>query len=143
MRVNGAVLLLLLIVCIALALALGQVGSQAVNVWAEQAQQPPSAADTILQSRQTPAVTPDDGSRVAWLGAGLLAVTLVVLGAVLFTMRGGAELLRQWRLARKRPSRRRQQTPYPPTVTWTEIPQARPVRYLPEVDDEQMVDVLD
>lgn len=73
---------------------------------------PATATDAVLQSRTTPPVdrsTPDR-TLAAWFGAGLLALALVVLAAAIFAMRGGSELLRQWRLTRKR----RQRRPYPP-----------------------------
>lgn len=139
MRLHAAVLLLLLALCITLGLAFAQVGSRAVDVWAEQSQRPQSATDTILQSRQTPPVSPDKHTRAAWFGAGLLALTLVGLASVVFMMQGGAELLRQWRLLRRRPSRRQHHMPRPPENGWPELPPATPVRYLPEVDDVQVV----
>lgn len=139
MRLHGTILLLLLFLCLTLAVAVDRVGNQAVDVWAEQSQRPQSATNVILQSRQTPPVSPDNGNRTAWFGAGLLALTLVIMGSVLFAMRGGAELLRQWRLVRRRPSRRASHNPYLPENTWPELPPAPPVRYLPEVDDAQVV----
>jgi hypothetical protein len=82
-----------------------------------------------------------------WLGAGLLAFLVVVVGGLVFLMQGGTQLLRQWRLTQKRPSRRRN-NPYPPNYlphhsNWPEIDNVPAVRYLPEVDDEQMVDSFD
>lgn len=139
MRLHGTILLLLLFLCLALAVAVDRVGNHAVAVWAEHSQQPQSATNVILQSRQTPPVSPDNDNRTAWFGAGLLAVTLVLMGSALFTMRGGAELLRQWRLSRKRPSRRSYHVPYLPENTLPELPPAPPARYLPEVDDAQVV----
>jgi len=139
----GLVLLLLCLCLAAFSLIVSSVGKHAVDAWAEQAAQPPSVTDTIMQSRQTPPVEPEYHRQGAWFGAGLLALVVMVIGAMLFIMHGGAEFLRQWRLARKRPSHRQQAAPYLPDAAWTRTPSVRHVRYLPEVDDEQMVDSLD
>jgi hypothetical protein len=119
MRKNVAVLLLLVIVRIALSLARGEVGSYAMDVWPEQAQQPPSATDTILQSWKTSSVPLDNDGHETSLRAGPPAVTLVIFGAVLIIMRGEAKLLRQWRLLRKQPARHKQQMPCSSPATWT------------------------
>ncbi len=109
---------------------------QAIATYAEIQAQPPSAAELALRSRQTPPAA-EAGSRT-WAGAGFLALVLVVVGVLLFIMRGGSDLLRQWRLARKRPSPSRQaavpripQTPEydaPPVET---LPRAPRVKELP------------
>jgi hypothetical protein len=140
MKVSEALLLFLLLIGLACGVVTSQVGSHAVDVWAAQAQQPASATDTILQSRQTPPAAPENRSSALWLGAGLLAIALVLLGSVLFTMRGGSELMRQWRLMQRRSAHRPPPVRYMPEATWSELPSARPVPALPEVDDEQMVD---
>ena len=142
MKPVGQILLLTLLLALACGLALSSVGNHALDKWAEQAERPLSATDTIMLSRQTPAISDHDNNLTTWLGAGLLALTMLLLGTTLFLMRGGAELLRQWRLARKRPSARQQNrhprpyhnTPY--LTQWTELPSVPPVRYLPEVTDE-------
>jgi len=139
MKIGGAALLLLLALCIALGLAVTHVGNRAVDVWAVQAQQPKSAAETILQSRQTPSSMADEGN-TAWFGAGLLALALTAIGCTLFAMRNGAELLRQWRLAHKRQSRSPRPLSTLPDARWSETPQARLVQYLPETNDEQLLD---
>ena len=143
MKSLGPVLLLLCLCLAAFSLIVSSVGQHAVDAWAEQAAQPPSVTDTIMQSRQTPPVEPEYHRHGAWFGAGLLALVVLVIGAMLFIMHGGAEFLRQWRLARKRPSHRQHTAPYLPNATWTQTPSVRQVRYLPEVDDEQVVDSLD
>lgn len=62
--------------------------------------QPVGAAELALQSRQTPVIA--DQTR-SFGGAGLLALALVAVGAMVFVMRGGTDLLKQWRLIRKPP----------------------------------------
>jgi hypothetical protein len=121
-------------------LVVGSVGKHAIDAWSQQAAQPVSAAETIMISRQTSPVTTGNRNSGAWFGAGLLALVLVVIGAMLFTMRGGSELLRQWRLSRKRSRQHQQPVPYLPELFGPDIPQIRSARFLPEVDDEQMVD---
>lgn len=143
MKSLGLVLLLLCLCLAAFSLIVSSVGQHAVDAWTEQAAQPPSVTDTIMQSRQTPPVEPEHRRQGAWFGAGLLALVVLVIGAMLFIMHGGAEFLRQWRLARKRPSHRQHAAPYLPDAAWTRTPSVRQVRYLPEVDDEQMVDSPD
>ena len=143
MKTGGMILLLLLVVGLVSSVAVSAVGNRALDVWGEQALQPPSATDLIMQSRQTPPASPDSHNRAMLIGAGLLALTMVLIGAAVFTMQGGTELLRQWRLARKRPYRHRQPSPYIPHITnWTETG-APPVRRRLEMDDEQMGDSLD
>lgn len=140
MKSLGVILLLLCLCLLVFGIVVGTVGNHAVDAWAEQAARPASVADTIMTSRQTPPVNSETRSTGAWFGAGLLALVMVVIGAMLFTMQGGSELLRQWRLTRKRPLRRQPPIPFLSDTNLTEIPQARPVHTLPEVDDEQMVD---
>ena len=145
MKPLGLILLLLCLCLAAFSLTLGSVGQHAIDALAEQAAAPPSVSDTIMQSRQTPPVAPHSRQNGMWLGAGLLALVVVVIGGLLFLMHGGAELLRQWRLARKRPlSRPRHTLPQAPYPTgWPETPRVPTARYLPEVDDEQPVDTWD
>ncbi|MBK8985362.1 MAG: hypothetical protein IPM39_04655 [Chloroflexi bacterium] len=145
MKSLGSVLLLLLLCLAAFGLIVSSVGKHAVDAWAEQAAQPPSVTDTIMQSRQTPPVEPKYRRHGAWFGAGLLALVVLVIGSLLFIMHGGTEFLRQWRLARKRPSPRpRQPIPQSPyTTDWAELPHVPTLRYLPEVDDEQSLDSWD
>lgn len=116
--------------------AVSIVGNHAIDVMAEQAANP-SAADIIMQSRQTPAVTPDRSS-AGWLGAGLLAIVLVSLGAVYVSMKGGADFLKQWRLLRKKSghnpvTRPLPYGPYSPDLR--EIPGVPTARQLREVND--------
>ena len=134
---------ILLVLCLCLlvfSLVVGSVGKHAIDAWSQQAAQPVSAAETIMISRQTSPTTAGNRNSGAWFGAGLLALVLVVIGAMLFTMRGGSELLRQWRLSRKRSRQHQQPVPYLPETFGPDIPQIRSARFLPEVDDEQMVD---
>ncbi|MBE2219890.1 MAG: hypothetical protein IAF02_00020 [Anaerolineae bacterium] len=146
MKSFGAVLLLLCLLCLLVfSLSVGSVGKHAVDAWAEQAGQPDSVTDTVRQSRQTPPIEPVYRTNRAWFGAGLLALVVLVIGAMLFMMHGGTEFLRQWRLTRKRPFSRQQHTPQqvPYPINWPELPHVPTVRYLPEVDDEQVVDSWD
>jgi hypothetical protein len=141
------IVILALLLGILLALALAIVGNNAVDKLAEQASQPVSATELILRSRETAPVVPSNSGNASWLGAGLLALLVVVIGGLVFSMQGGAQFLRQLRLLRKRPSRRRNR-PYVPDYTpynndWPEIRNTPSVRYLPEVDDEQVVDSFD
>jgi hypothetical protein len=136
MRALTIVLILVLVFGALFSAAISIVGNHAIDVMAEQASNP-SAADLIFQSRQTPPVAPDR-SNAGWLGAGLLAVVLVSLGAVVFTMKGGADLLRQWRLAMKKPghmpmTRPLPHAPYSPELQ--EIPNVPPARRLREVNE--------
>jgi hypothetical protein len=138
------IVILALLLGILLALAIAMVGNHAVDKLAEQASQPVSATELILRSRETAPVAPSNSGNASWLGAGLLALLIVVIGGLVFAMQGGAQFLRQLRLLRKRPSRRRNR-PYVPDYTpynndWPEIRNTPSERYLPEVDDEQMVD---
>jgi peptidoglycan biosynthesis protein MviN/MurJ (putative lipid II flippase) len=141
------IMILALLLGILLALALAIVGNHAVDKLAEQASQPVSATELILRSRETAPVTPSNSGNASWLGAGLLALLVVVIGGLVFAMQGGAQFLRQLRLLRKRQSRhaRRRYTPdyLPPNTDWPEIRNTPSVRYLPEVDDEQMVESFD
>jgi uncharacterized integral membrane protein len=141
------IVILALLLGILLALAFTIVGNHAVDKLAEQASQPVSATELILRSRETAPVATQGSGDASWFGAGLLALLVVVVGGLVFAMQGGSQLLRQWRLLRKRPSRRRNQ-PYVPDYipynnNWPEIRNTPSVRYLPEVDDEQVVDSFD
>jgi len=145
MKQIGAGLLLLLLLALVLSMAISRVGTHAVDVWAEQANRPMSATDAVLQSRQTPAEGGEGRQSSGWFGAGLLALGLVIIGAVLFLLRGGTTFLRQWRLLGKRPSHRGGYRPYVPEYIphYPDVEQVRNaprVPYLPEVnDDDQTV----
>jgi hypothetical protein len=73
---------------------------QAIAAYAEIQSQPIGAGELALKSRQTPVIQ-DDGRRTNGAVA-LLAILVLTVLATLFVMRGGADFLRQWRLARKR-----------------------------------------
>jgi hypothetical protein len=137
------IVILALLLGILLALALAMVGNHAVDKLAEQASQPVSATELILRSRETAPVTPSNSSNASWLGAGSLALLVVVIGGLVFAMQGGAQLLRQLRLLRKRTSHRRNRPYVPYNNDWPEIRNTPSVQYLPEVDDEQIVDSFD
>lgn len=145
MKQAGAVLLLLLFMGLALSAAISRVGNHAVDVWAAQTNRPMSATDAVLQSRQTPAESIEGNGHSGWWGAGLLALGLVIVGAVLFLLRGGSDFLRQWRLLWKRSSNHRGYRSYLPEYP-LHYPEAEQVRnvpsvtYLPEVNVDQAVD---
>lgn len=106
---------LVFIAVLAVAVLGATAGQTAVNRYYDDKLQPDSAIDAVMASRQTPPVAPDSGR--SWAGAGMLALVAVVVGGFVFTMRGGSEFLRQWRLARKRPSLpRRYPMPQTPTL---------------------------
>ena len=142
MKALTIVLILVLVFGSLFSLAVSIVGNHAIDAMTEKAGNP-SATDIIMKSRQTPAETADRSS-AAWLGAGLLAIALVSMGAAVFVMRGGTDLLKQWRLAQKRPMHRRPvqpipQVPYSPHLR--EVPNVPPTRRLTEVRDyEQGLD---
>lgn len=141
MKQAGAVLLLFLLLGLALSVALSRVGVQAVDVWAEQANRPMSATEAVLHSRQTPDAGSQPNGRSGWWGAGLLALGVMAVGGILLLLRSGTTFLRQWRLLRKRPSRRRQAPTFVPDYLplYPEPSQVRPVPrvpYLPEVSDD-------
>jgi hypothetical protein len=86
-------------------------------------QQPSSAIDMIMRSRQTPA---EDGHRsnAAVFGAGLLALALLVFGGYMAYLYLGAGFFKQRRLDRKR-SQGRPSLPYAPLREVSRVPQAR------------------
>lgn len=135
------IIIVLALLCgILFAVAIAVVGNHAVDAIAQQAGEPESAAEIILQSRQiSPTALPI--TRSEFSTAGLLVLVLVAVGACLLFMRGTADLLKQWRLARKRPSRRSRQTPYVPT--WVEPPSRPTVSQLPEVNHDSLPDYFD
>ena len=61
--------------------------------------QPTSAFDMVMESRQTPIVQTSD-TRWPVALAFLFVIGIVAVGAIFF-MRGGSEMLRQWRLTFK------------------------------------------
>ena len=104
--------------------------NQAIEAYAEIAMQPQSAADLIITSRTT---APADRSNAGWLGAGLVALTLVGLGAVAFTMKGGTDFLKQWRLLNKK-NKGQGQRPYATQLApqpYNELPSIPTPRRLP------------
>ena len=142
MNISKAIGLILLVGSVLFVVALINVGNHAVDVIAGQAIQPDSATDLIMRSRETAPIEPANRRSSSWLGAGILALGVVTIGATVFLVRGGTEFLRQWRLMHKssaRPQRRSPQ-PLPYYPTWPELPAVPSTRYLPEVDDEEDLD---
>ncbi|MCP4423500.1 MAG: hypothetical protein GY803_03315 [Chloroflexi bacterium] len=134
MKVLTFILVLFLVFGSLFSLAVSIVGNHAIDAMTEQS---PNATDIIMKSRQTPAHTADR-LNMGWLGAGLLAIVLVSMGAVVFAMRGGSDLLKQWRLTFKKSTQRRPMpplpyTPYSPDLR--EIPNAPAARQMREVNE--------
>lgn len=130
MNIGKAVGLILLVGSVLFVVALINVGNHAVDVIASQVVQPDSATDLIMRSRETAPVESANRQGSAWLGAGLLALGVVVSGGLVFLLRGGAEFLRQWRLALKRPHH------HPTAPRWSPMGE---VRVLPEWSEDRLV----
>ena len=114
MKVVSMIALFCLLLLSAGIFILSQSADEAIAAYVDVQSQPVGAAELALQSRQTPVIA--DQTR-SFGGAGLLALALVAVGAMVFVMRGGTDLLKQWRLIRKRPSPpHHQPMPYLPTL---------------------------
>ncbi len=135
-----AVLLLVLIA------AAANSADAAISAYVELREQPESVTDIVMRSRTTASAPAPERSSGLWLGAGFLAITLVVIGSLLALMFGGGSLLRQWRLAFRR-SRARvpayppgpaaaHQPPYPPYPTTPLTPTTPPAEQLPPWTDD-------
>lgn len=120
--------------CSLAGLVISLAADQAIITAADMAMQPDSASDIIIRSRTT---APADRSNAGWLGAGLVALTIVGLGGVFVSMKGGAEFFKQFRLLKKSNKRQREQQPpylqpaYEPP--YSELPTAPSVRRVPEL----------
>jgi len=125
---NKTVLLLLFVLLISMTLAVSITGNHAIDVIAQAQLQPETATDIIMRSRSQPAVEPKGRSNTGWLGAGLFGLVLVVVGLSIFVMRGGTDLLKQWRLARKQQAQSGR--PYVPTLR--PVPTLRQVPRMPQ-----------
>jgi len=121
----------------AVVLAISRSADHAVDAYVAIQAQPDSAAELALLSRQTPPIAVDHTR--SWAGAGLLALALVVVGAMVIVLRGGTDFLRQWRLVRRRPAPLSSQpcTPTPPPLPGTIPYYAPPVDNLPRVQRPQ------
>ena len=134
-----AVLLLVLIATAASA------ADAAISAYVELREQPESVTDIVMRSRTTASAPAPERSSGLWLGAGFLAITLVVIGSLLALMFGGGNLLRQWRLAFRR-SRARvpayppvpaaPQPPHPPSPPTPLTPSTPPAEQLPPWTDD-------
>jgi hypothetical protein len=101
------------------------------------ANRPESVTDIVMRSRTTASAPPPERSNGMWMGAGLLAVAMVFIGALFAMMYGGGNLLRQWRLTfrTKRPGYGSTPTPlgqggqYGPLTSIT--PGVRPAQHIP------------
>ena len=135
-----AVLLLVLIA------AAANSADAAISAYVELREQPESVTDIVMRSRTTASAPAPERSSGLWLGAGFLAITLVVIGSLLALMFGGGSLLRQWRLAFRR-SRARlpayppgpaaaSQPPYPPYPTTPLTPSTPHTEQLPPWTDD-------
>ena len=123
---------------LAITFATTLIGKHAVDLLAEQSNQPSSATDVIMRSRSTVASNPQSSGTNNVLGAGLLATFLLLSGISFLLIRGGTDFLRQLRLLKKKTTRRsRQQVPY--IAEWSE----QPIRFLQEVNDENSFNTSD
>lgn len=129
--------------CSLTGLVISLAADDAIATAADVAGRPKSAADLIMDSRTT---APADRSSAGWIGAALVAVTVVGLGGAYVAMRGGSDFLRQWRLLKKSNNRQQGQRPYLPPMQqpiYDELPTmpgVRRVRELPawsETDESQ------
>jgi len=123
----------------AMVLAMSRSANHAVDAYVAIQAQPESAAELALRSRQTPPIAVDHTR--TWGGAGLLALALVVVAALVIVLRGGSDFLRQWRLVRRRPSAPPSSSPpyipTPPTLPGAAPYYAPPVDNLPRVQRPQ------
>ena len=135
-----AVLLLVLIA------AAANSADAAISAYVELREQPESVTDIVMRSRTTASAPAPERNSGLWLGAGFLAITLVVIGSLLALMFGGGSLLRQWRLAFRR-SRARvpayppapaaaHHPPHPPYPTTPLTPSTPPAEQLPPWTDD-------
>lgn len=119
---------------ILLALALLASGPAVVDATANHAARQKTVSELVMESRQTAPHNAPPRSAAALYGAGLLAVALLGIGAVLVMMRGGTDFLKQLRLMRRQARRS-------PHQSWqqaiNEVPPVQPLRRLPGmVEDE-------
>lgn len=120
---------------ILLALALLASGPAVVDATANHAARQKTVSELVMESRQTAPHNAPPRSAAALYGAGLLAVALLGIGAVVVVMRGGTDYLKQLRLLRRQGTRSLRQ-PYP-QQTIDDVPAVRPLRQLPRmVEDE-------
>ncbi len=124
MKTAKLIIILILAFGTLFSLAVSVVGNHAIDTIAQAQAQPETATDIIMRSRSQPAVEPERRGNTGWLGAGLLALVLVVMGTAVFVMRGGTDLLKQWRLARKQQAQPGR--PYVPTLR--QVPRMQPAQ---------------
>lgn len=91
--------------------AIGAAARPALDTAVTLAAQPDSVADTVMRSRQTPPVAPENGR--GWIVAAGLGLAGLFAAGVLAYLRFGAEFLRQRRLLTNRRSAARPSIPYP------------------------------
>lgn len=138
MKAGALLLFLILFLILSLGFAVANAGGRMVDARMEQSNRPESVTDTIMRSRQTAPIANSDGNHTTWFGAGLMGFAIVVIGSAIFILRGGSEFLRQWRLARKRPTGRRWRPlpPLPASSTAREIPNVPAIGSIVEGYDE-------
>ena len=117
----GATAVLLLLILAAAAIA----ADDAISAYVTLQTRPESVTDIIMRSRTTASALPPERQNGQWLGAGLLAIVLLLIAGLFTLMLGGDRLLRQWRLTFKR-HQRQANPPYPP-----QDPGANPHAYPP------------
>jgi hypothetical protein len=95
-----------------------------IAAYLEIEKQPESVSDIVLRSRTTASAPDPHRQNGMWFGAGLLAIVLVFIASLLALMFGGGNLLRQWRLAFRRPRRHAAATPHYQQPPYTSLPPA-------------------
>ena len=86
----GATAVLLLLILAAAAIA----ADDAISAYVTLQTRPESVTDIILRSRTTASAVPPERQNGQWLGAGLLAIVLLLIAGLFALMLGGDRLLR-------------------------------------------------
>lgn len=132
---KNTVLLLaaLFVVALACGLSSQSAATHAIDTAAHVVSRQPSAAELILESRQT---APADNDGRGWLGAGLLAIFLLIaIAAGTFYHFGGKWMTERRKLinAQKRTNRHSRQPQPVPTISPPNVQQVPRMRPLPQL----------